>query len=547
MSTNEANIKITVDDSDLLATDQRLERVEEGLEAVAREARQAGKAFGRVGVAAGGAVAGLVSMELAKRALETATRAATASIEAFAEVNEEAAGYLAATSAELDILKVAFGEALIGGENLTNMTGQLNFVLQSLTDLVNTNQEAFQRLSRTGLQIALNGAISLGQGFIRLAQFATFMKSVIQASAVAFQLAGAKSDEFAVRLTMGLQDAISGATRTMADFAQTLLDFAGPMLGPLGDELQVFVDSIDGVAEAQENYTQTLAEEHAHVVANITRLEGELRAAQDSGLETVNDLQTAYDALTVTREGLNAAIEDGTIAMHASSEAESSGGSGTGSGEPDEEVKLLSDVLAEQAVVRKAAGFALLEAQRLEQERQLEAQAEFLAAQQMAEEEAFAIRQASVRRQQAELKELRDKHTAIATDGAKSLQSALLAVSVGTAKQRKAALKKALGQELIQRGGALIAQGIGNAIALNPKGGFEIAGGASMVAAGAKLSGGGGGKGGSPTANTTPPSSTTNTTNITYNQSTQFGFVGDRRAAIKELEEINQGSQDRGY
>jgi hypothetical protein len=69
-----------------------------------------------------------------------------------------------------------------------------------------------------------------------------------------------------------------------------------------------------------------------------------------------------------------------------------------------------------------------------------------------------------------------------------------------------------------------------------------------MIAAGAKLGGGGGGGkgGGAPAAKSTPAAATSNTQNITYNQQTQFGFVGDPRAATRQIEELNRKSMDRG-
>jgi hypothetical protein len=148
----------------------------------------------------------------------------------------------------------------------------------------------------------------------------------------------------------------------------------------------------------------------------------------------------------------------------------------------------------------------------------------------------------------AAMEEQRKKMTDLTVGAAQSLEKAILAVSSGSAKERKKALKKALGQELLSRGGALVAQGIGNAIALNPIGALQIAGGASMIAAGAKLGGGGGGGkgGGAPAAKSTPAAATSNTQNITYNQQTQFGFVGDPRAATRQIEELNRKSMDRG-
>jgi len=72
----------------------------------------------------------------------------------------------------------------------------------------------------------------------------------------------------------------------------------------------------------------------------------------------------------------------------------------------------------------------------------------------------------------------------------------------------------------------------------------ELIGG-GLIAAGAKFGGSGGGGGGRGGGQATPRQAVS-TQNVVFNQSTSFGFVGDRRAATREIEDINRASIDRG-
>ena len=504
MSTNEANIKITVDDSDLVTTDNRLERVEDGLEAVAREARQAGNAFRQVGVAAGGAVAGLVSMELAKRALAGAVRGVTASIRAFAETNEEAQAGLDNLNSSLEDLKVAFGEAIIGGDNASATIGVLSERLDVLTGFVEDNSDDIGDLARVSLQTLISSFQGAGTAALSLARALTFI---------------ALANE---------------AVQTSANDSQQRVDQFGDAIESQGARLQRMADSLEDLqnnfstfdfAEASAGTGQATSNilDYAGAVLEAARAHRVLRSSSGSGVD-----EEAEKALAAAQ--LIAAGEF-------------------------KRVEAIKDAARMEGEARKAAQDSAFEKEKEYQMLQLESQKEFLVAQAVLEAEFTTMRNeqrlAAQEAADAAMEAQQKKTIAITQSLAASTQKLALAASAGTAKERKKALKKALGQELLSRGGALIAQGIGNAIALNPIGALQIAGGASMVAAGAKLGGGGGGgKGGGgaggSTARSTPAAATTNTQNVTINQSTQFGFVGDRRAATREIEEINRRSMDRG-
>jgi len=506
MSTNEANIKITVDDSDLVTTDNRLERVEDGLQGVAREGRQANTSLQGVGRAAMGAVGGLVSMELAKRALTGAINGLRASIQAFADTNEEGQRTVDAVTASLNSMKAALGQAIIGGDNAEEVVASLERTFGRLEQVIVDNEDAIASLTINGLD-ALDATIASTISLIEdLNTVAEGLESTFGS------LEGA-----AHRASFGM--------RTLRDG----LRLAAGAFDDGSDAIDKHSDDLDKIASSASGATRSIL---GFGVALVSSLDFDLLE------EAQQRAQNVFDAFSNVGNG----------------------GVGGGGGRDDEgsnPQQLLiqrrefnnnmSSLFAELEAQRQASKNLTAQNQLDQQAKEIDAKKQFLLQMATMEDEAAAARLAAQQQQAEELKALRDKQTAVATSAASSLQNALLAITDKTGKERKNALKKALGQELIQRGGALVAQGIGNAIALNPKGAFEIAGGASMVAAGAKLSGGGGGgRGGSPTSNTTPPAATNNVTNVTYNQSTQFGFVGDRRAAIKELEQINQGSQDRG-
>jgi len=504
MSTNEANIKITVDDSDLVTTDNRLERVENGLEAVAREARQAGNAFRQVGTQAGGAIAGLVSMELAKRALAGAVRGATASIRAFTETNEEAQASLAVVSSSLDELKLAFGEALVGGDNAAGMAANLSAVMEELTGFIEENKEAIQEFAMNALE--------------RIIQLFT------AAATVALNFAEG---------ILFVQIAIEDFNNSVNDSADRVDEF-GNAIETDRDRLQQMSNSVVDLRESLQSL-------------NFDQIAAEANAGTNGWIDYAGSVLEAARAHRVLRSSSGSGVDEEAEKALAAAQLIAAG--------EFKRVEAIKDATRMEGEARKAAQDSAFEKEKEYQMLQLESQKEFLVAQAVLEAEFTTMRNeqrlAAQEAADAAMEAQQKKTIAITQSLAASTQKLALAASAGTAKERKKALKKALGQELLSRGGALIAQGIGNAIALNPIGALQIAGGASMVAAGAKLGGGGGGgKGGGgaggSTARSTPAAATTNTQNVTINQSTQFGFVGDRRAATREIEEINRRSMDRG-
>ena len=157
--------------------------------------------------------AGMITMEAAMSAARAVVDLASASIDAYAEQNDEAAERLAGTSQALEELKVSMGQAIIGGDNLETITGALNTVFDELKTMVGENEEAMQGMVVNGMQLAISAGFRLAQGLNLAAGYASVMKSgvlilgdglVIAAAAtagLAYQLEGVLNAALASRGT----------------------------------------------------------------------------------------------------------------------------------------------------------------------------------------------------------------------------------------------------------------------------------------------------------------------------------------------------------
>lgn len=525
MAQNEANVKINVDDSDLLTTSRRLEGVENNLESLAREGRQASTSLQGVGRAALGAIGGLVSLEAAKQALTATINGLRASIEAYAESNEEGRRTVDAVSSSINSMKAALGEAMIGGDNAQVVVESLNETFDKLRQYIDDNSEAIAELTVDGLEL-------FGS---------TVEKTIVLVDDLRVIFTG---------LNHVLNDSESALGKVIGvlQSAERHINLTGRAFEFLRNQAEAALPSIeDGsvrfmhVERAADDASNSILD-YASSLVEAARISSEVfGAASDVGVpEPPGDGRDDRD----NGEERKLALQQEFFAAQREAQKE--------------QQRAMMELLGEQEKARIDLIAQAAKAEEIEQSliREKEFEAQMAHLMRMAEmekamrDQAGAQKLAGQEKLEAAQAAQRQKWTKFGQDAASSAQRLALAASVGSAKERKKALKKALGQELITKGGALIATGIGNAIALNPKGALEIAGGASMVAAGAKLAGGGGGGGGkgakTPPANSTPASATNNTQNVVINQNTSFGFVGDRRAATREIEEINERSVERG-
>ncbi len=437
-----------------------------------------------------------------------------------------------------DLLKLGYDNLDEAATDATREFIENEAVLRSINGIVPNVKEKLQRLAVDGYRLLNEEASEANERLIQTEVAATRVAAAIQSLYAAFGAGeGAERDAVDFSAIAGSETA-RGLQEVLSTFEQ-LREETGSMSLDQGVLNQQYLRSI-----------------------NLARERGLITEVQETAIRS---LQRNELVLTATQQAAGAVIEETNIlnqrrrddlaALSQETDNESSSVS-RNSDELEKNYNLralieeqlrkeadallrLGEIKAGQAlkdeVDNNADKLAAIRATELEQ------LAEF-------ERQRLAIVQAAQDEQQRQEEAAEALRASRILGAQNSIANSLTAVMTADAKKRKDVLKKSLGQELIQRGGALVATGIGNAIALNPKGALEIAGGVSMIAAGAKLSGGGGGGGGAGRggARTAPRESAAPVTNNFTTTNASFGFVGDRRAATLELEQFNARATDRG-
>lgn len=123
-----------------------------------------------------------------------------------------------------------------------------------------------------------------------------------------------------------------------------------------------------------------------------------------------------------------------------------------------------------------------------------------------------------------------------------SASATSLAASLANGENASKALKKMLGEQLVAMGTAAVAEGAIEVIpgpTFNPFGFAKIAAGGIAIATGTAMGGSGGA---SPSVAT--PRAVGNSSNVSIQSN--FGFIGDRRAAARDVAEVSRDAQRRG-
>ena len=366
MTTIGAHVNITGNSRDAVAAFDRArsasDRLNTGL----------GRMVGTVGIATVGVLGFGAATESARRLVQLGRE----SVAKYAESNTEAAERIEGSRLELEKFQVAVGNAIIGGDNLTEMTGAANAVLREFTATLNQNAGTMQSLALGAMQSLINGGIDLAQGFIRMTQLGVVLRAQVQSVGAVMAIAGAASDQLALKLAVGLNDAIASVTRGMANAAQSMLDFAGPALGDRAASLQAFVDRVDAAAGAQENYSNILRTEAAASAAEAAEAQARLNGIWTDAGDRLIQLDVLHGGLQRTQEAVNQGFADGSIA------AQSYASSVGGANEAENEKLALGEKLIAQrerlkgielAAAEKGQAEFLAASARIKQEAELEA------------------------------------------------------------------------------------------------------------------------------------------------------------------------------
>jgi len=499
MADNTANIRVVADESGLDQITRDARRLEDQFERVDRSidgASRSGTSFGQTMAAVAG---GMMTTELAMRALAVVTDQLKRSFEDFTARNVEARESQERLQRSFENFTTRFGESVFGD-------GRAVEAMDSLAEAIdNIDLESIEFVRTIGLLI--DGGVLLINTY-------------------------------------------NSVNDTLERFGLSIGDLGRLMPGPL-QQLHIFNDTLGLIIDGGD-----------FVYSALTNTSDGIKEIEDK----VRDLD---EALTSGSSGMRQLLGiggqelfTGPVTIPEEPARRTGGGS---RGDPDRDREIMKRGLASQqeAKLRALQDFAeeekaqrvaqeqeakdeqrrwveeQLEAQRIAGEKQLELTRQ-IAERDMAIKDEFRQKELA---KEAEALAIREQRAAEANRILGGAASALASMNFKEAKNRKKVAKDTAAAILRAEGAALIGKGTGNLIALNPIGALQVAGGGAMIAAANRISGGGGGGGGG--AGATPRQTVQGPSQTIVNPTVSFGFVGDRRAAYRDVEEANRRAMER--
>jgi hypothetical protein len=449
------------------------------------------------------------------------------SFEALAESNAETAARLELAGLELQNVRRALGEAVIGGEQADVVLSRFAATMRDVADAADESSDGVGFLGERlgGLAVAFDGAVRAGGALGEVLDFTTSLGGLLDT----------RAGEVA-NSVFNLGQAFSGPVGfTVA--ASEALQILNRLGAPAGDIAQV-EDRIDEL-------TQTTAVAGPVMSGFFDRMtRGSLEA-----IPVVNELLARVERIT----GLDFAggEED-------EREPDQSPSSGQGEQELTEAQRIQQgqalienarremEALEDRRLAAKAARAD--EAAAIDEAEAARAEDRIRRAQKVADAEIEAQQRAA-----AATKEAFDARVAAAQDFTSAVTASFASVVSG---QQSAldAIRQFLGQELIARGGryALEAAALafvpglqGNAAGLAAAAAAMVAGGAALAGGGGGGAGAGGGAAASGLASPAPTSAPTQTINTTVQSN--FGIVGDPRQAARLVADNVRTAQREGY
>jgi hypothetical protein len=456
---------------------------------------------------------------------------------------------------ELGELKSAFAEALFGGGNFELIVSEIRVTLELLTRAIRTASPAMQDLFGTQMREATS---SLNNFLPVLITFLEQMQRVVDV----FQYLTDIVNPFDT-FTAGareLANVFSGESGLGEALKNYWIDVSGAeaFINPAvnaQDELTASLERTT-VAQAQASLEARRAR---YAAGQAAAAEAEATAATAEATSGLNSFSSWFNRISemapAAQEGIrgtsravdelaeqlqiiedrNADLWAGFMAASAEVRAEEEQRLGAIQDAADREFEIrsiLNEKIKNQAEETAAAA---LETNRLLQE-------------QLSEQEELA----AIQRQEkiSEIANIAKEVGGVAGD----FLSAGLDAAVAGKDFGKVALKM-FGDYLASKGQAMLVEGaVDTAVGIasgNPqqvaKGASELAGGAALMAAGKGIGGAAKGKGGGGARASAAPTASSQPANNTVNQVVNFGFVGDRRAAARDVAGVTEQALRLGY
>lgn len=525
-------------------------QAERSLDKLEDSASDASGAIIGIAGAAAGLAAGLVTIEALKKGFEVLGSVLATT----AESNTALASTVDNAKAGINGLVVSLGEAIFASDSGTDAFNVFNQVVQDATAYINQNKDQIEAFVRTFVSNFLS-ALSTGVDVLgRVAIGINSLRAIVPLLQLGVVNLADGFLQFGLAIQQGFLGILSDVIDGLAGFLTSATELANAIPGvniEIGGITSGMTDFADGLDESTARLqaqrdalsasADTMRNEYGNQIAAIDRQNQSIAASADYVSERLANFAIQMQAGGTSTIEFARAQEQASTATSATNESVE---------EQEESLNLL--ILVQQAFVEQWQAEQDKWAQGIE-----ENSARVLAGKQAELDGLMKLQESEIAQQIAtkdkliaieeERQAASDERRAQLTSSLQGTANALASIEGKTAKERKEAAKKAIGGVLTAEGGGLVAQGIGNLIALNPIGALQIAGGASMIAAGKKLgAGSAGGGGGAASAPASVPAQNIQAgSSTTINPVVNFGFVGDRRAAYRDVEEANRRGAER--
>lgn len=269
------------------------------------------------------AMIGLFAMEKVMQAVGAAVQFVKDSTAAYIESNKDAQAVLAGTSGKLQDMKKSLGEAIVGGDNLNEVMGAVNMVMDAMQHIIAENRDRIQEFVKTGVEVTVAvmaklayvvaGVVGVFQG---LAYIIKMTWEGLKAFVNAVVLTGATIGEFAAKGIGVLINGFETVTVAALRAAEVLADIAGKReLAQWAHDAQTSVkglsDEFQGYAKSAQEMSQTIGR------GALEELEGNQARIVDLTKGIGESLERNLAAADSVNKSLTEGLENGSLASNA--------------------------------------------------------------------------------------------------------------------------------------------------------------------------------------------------------------------------------------
>lgn len=270
------------------------------------------RGMGRDAVATG---LGMVGATSAVEGIRRAMQLGRAAVQAYTETNQEAAERFAAVRHEAQLLTAAFGEAMVGGDNLERSTGTMVHVLQTLREIVNDNADTIQNMVRGAMVAFIRSAEFAVTVGVRLAQTWQLVRMGIAALQAGVAVLTNGMDALGFSIASGVMQVLADLRLRLVDAARTMAEL--PLLTDgMREGLRSFAASQEQAAAATREQVEALRAQAEMSGDTALRAVADYNATVDDATSKMLEYEAVLGRVHGAADQLVSAVRDGTAGQH---------------------------------------------------------------------------------------------------------------------------------------------------------------------------------------------------------------------------------------